>query len=207
MKRSFPDRLDEAVVDERAKVVEKPAPQTSSAASSGNVPEKTEARRRRPNRAARSSIRSSHAASRWRSGASRVRSSGRRAPSRVAREAARREQLRPRGGKLDREREAVEAAADLLSRSRGATSRPTAQARSAKSTAACVCGSGSSRYSCSPATRSGARLVTSTRTWAQALRTSLTTGAASRRCSKLSSRTRAPSRGRKPVRSSGAPIV
>ena len=45
----------------------------------------------------------------------------------------------------------------------GASSRPTARARSTKSAAASLGGSGSSRYSCSPETRSGARLVTSTR--------------------------------------------
>jgi hypothetical protein len=89
----------------------------------------------------------------------------------------------------------------------GATTRPTARARSTNSAAASFCGSGSSRYSCSPATRSGARLVTSTRNREHAPRRPLTRGAASRRCSKLSRKSRSSLPRRNPVRSSGAPIV
>ena len=90
----------------------------------------------------------------------------------------------------------------------GASSRPTARARSTKSAAASLGGSGSSRYSRSPddVQRRPARDE-----HAEAAATprgaSLTVGAASSRCSKLSSRSRSSRPRRKPARSSGAPIA
>ncbi len=89
----------------------------------------------------------------------------------------------------------------------GASSRPTCRARSTKSALASPDGRGSTRYSRSPETRSGARLVMRTRSPADTARASLTAGAAVRRCSKLSSSTSSSLPRRKPLRSSGAPIA
>ena len=89
----------------------------------------------------------------------------------------------------------------------GTSSRPIARARSTKRAVASRSESGSNRYSRSPETRSGARLVTRIRKPAAALRTLLTAGAASSRCSKLSSSTSSSLRRRNPRRSSRAPIA
>ena len=158
---------EEALVDERLERVEVgvghllPPPRACSRRRRRRGRAKSALLVRR--RAARSSSRSSRAACAGARAGRARRRSGAGAAARAARAAARGESaFDARGGELDRERQVVEPAADLAidsssARSPGDRARARARKRPTPSSGA----SGGTTYSCSPATRSGSRLVTS----------------------------------------------
>ena len=102
-------------------------------------------------------------------------------------ELLRAEQADPRRRELERERETVETAADRGDRRRGLEAGSTARARSTKSVTASPSASGlDGVLAARRATRSGSRLVASTFTPVVPDSRSVTIGAASRICSRLS---------------------
>ena len=167
-------------------------PQTGSAAASVKPPVKTPSSREQPlgvrRRAGRSSSRSRRAASAGAAG----RRAGRAEQIEPAREPVEDllggEDLDAGGGELDRQRQPVEAAADLgdmrsrRRRRRGSTARARRWNRATAGSAA----SGPSASSCSAASCSGARLVTTSFERGDAGRIALRAFAASSSCSKLS---------------------
>ena len=190
MRKRSPPTLFRRLASTSASIPSSDASATSSAALREKVPAKTE-RRANNSRSSRGSKSWLHsiAARRVRclAGASRrppVRT-GNRCSSRRSRASDPRDRKRGAASSIARGSPSRRAQISRAASS-GSKSDRTARARSVSRSTASSAGSGSTTYSCSPSSRSGARLVASTFAFGAAMRSSPMLGAASRTCSKLS---------------------